>query len=206
MSSPVRAAPRRSPLLEGLPDRVPVDDPECEGHVRGRDRLVGSGGTSARSGSDPSDQATNARGTGLLGVNRRASTPPRRPPMPRRSGSRRRPRQAPRCDQRARTTRIPMPALTTAAPKPTLSHTCDQASRAPSSKSATKRWRGEGSRGFNRSRARKTALATGSPSRRRRPSRARRRPPGCRTEQARRCTQSPRRPSATHWPAAAVRR
>ena len=56
---------------------------------------------------------------------------------------------------------IPMPAFATAAPrKPTLSHTCDQASRAPSSKSATKCWRGEGSRGFSRSRARKTALAT----------------------------------------------
>ena len=67
---------------------------------------------------------------------------------PRRSGSRpRRPRPSSSAATIGPSTaRIPMPAFTTAAPrKPTLSHTWDQASLAPSSKSATKRWRGEGS-------------------------------------------------------------
>jgi hypothetical protein len=42
---------------------------------------AGSGGTSARSGSAPSDHATIARSTGLLGLKRRARRPPSKPPI-----------------------------------------------------------------------------------------------------------------------------
>jgi len=123
---------------------------------------AGSGGTSARRGSAPSDQATIAKGTGLFGLKRRARRPPSRPPIapPVRTIPH---AVAPPSSSAAisgpSTNMIPMPTFATAAARnPTLSQMCDQASRAPSNRSARKCWRGEGSRGLSRRRARKTAL------------------------------------------------